>query len=145
MGKRKMSLDLSEIEGLIYVMQRAPEKIHHSVRNIANEWAEKTKSEYDVTTGYSLGFKKCKGPSFSRIDFSDDGKDMRIAVGHKAFIARFLEVGTKAHQIPKRSGQGYFEHPSVKGTKALSKVIKNRKNDLIRKLENTISEAFKRG
>lgn len=121
MAKRKMKIDLNQIDNFAYALQTMKAEVAQRVREVAEKWAAGTKSRYDSVSGHAT----IKGKkSFYRVE--EKRKALYVAVGHESYIARFLEVGTKSHEILHRQGNGISlaRVRGIKGNKALAKAIK---------------------
>ena len=126
------TINLNKINGFIYALQVAPEKVKSNIKLAVDEWARDTKSAYDSAISYTSGFSKAPGRSFAVVERAKKFDGLYVSVGHEAYIARFLEVGTKAHDIPHKNGQTPFVvHVSgIKGSKALSKAWNRNRSEL---------------
>lgn len=145
--RSKANINLNKMQGFIYAFQRAPDKVREGLRGAMDKWAASTQGDYDSATGYGGGFANAKGSSFKKVEDTKKGKGLYVAVGHEAYIARFLEVGTKAHDVPhKRGGKAWVIRVSgIKGSKALSKVWDRRSKEIPEAIEKVISDAIKGG
>lgn len=142
MGKKRTQIDLSKIDGFVYALYRTPDKLRERLQSAMEAWAAATWSDYDTATGYGSGFSRAGGrQSFYKVETQEKGSGLHVAVGHASYIARFLEVGTKAHDIAHRQGKGWaVAHVSgIKGSKALSKVFNKRRQEISGIVEREVS------
>lgn len=145
-GKRA-NIDLNKIKRFTYTLQLAPEKLRNELTITMQKWAADTKAAYDSKTGYPNGFQHIKGKSFYTVQEATSFNGIYVSVGHEAYIARFLEVGTKAHAIPHRKSKPpYVVHVSgIKGSKALSDAWNSRKKNAIESIEKAVTSVIKGG
>lgn len=145
-GKRS-SINLNRFQNFAYALQRAPEKMRNDLREAMDRWAAATQGDYDSAVSYGTGFARVKGRSFHKVEDAEKNKGMYVSVGHEAYIARFLEVGTKAHDIPhQRNGRYWIAHVSgIKGSKALSNVWDKRRKEIPKTIKDVIKKAIEGG
>ena len=145
--RNKANINLNKVHDFVYAFQRAPEKVRDGLREAMDKWAATTQGDYDSATGYGSGFANTKGSSFKKVEDTKKGKGLYVSVGHEAYIARFLEVGTKAHDIPhKRNGKAWVVRVSgIKGSKALAKVWNSHSKEIPAAIEKVIQDVIKGG
>ncbi len=141
MAKKKTQIDLTKIDGFVYALQKAPDKLRERLQSAMEAWAAATKSDYDTATGYGSGFSRAGGKqSFSKVE-KQSKESLRVSVGHASYIARFLEVGTKAHDIAHKQGKGWaVAHVmGIRGSKALSKAWNKRQQEITAIVEREVN------
>lgn len=145
--RSKAYINLNKMQNFVYAFQRAPYKVREGLRSAMDKWAASAQGEYDSATGYGSGFANVKGSSFAKVEDTKKGKGLYVTVGHEAYIARFLEVGTKAHDVPhKRGSKAWVIRVSgIKGSKALSKVWDKRRKEIPEAIEKVIKNAIEGG
>ena len=145
--RRKAGIDLNKINNFTYAFLRAPEKIQNGLREAMDRWSASVQGEYDSATSYGKGFQKAKGASFHKVENAEKSKGLHVSVGHEAYIARFLEVGTKAHDIPHKRGSRYWTvHVSgIRGSRALSGIWDKRKKEIPQAIEEVVKKAIEGG
>lgn len=138
-----VTINLNNVKDFVYAFQNKSDQVKERLRSSMEIWAESTKNEYDSLTGYGSGFSKLHLESFAAVENSKKINGLHVAVGHRAFIAKFLEVGTKAHAIPHKN---YVVNVSgIKGSKALYKAWnKNRKN-ILTVIEKEVADIICKG
>jgi hypothetical protein len=145
MARKSIKIDLSEVENFIYYMQNVPTKVMEIATKASEKWAANTETEYANRIPYANGFKRSKDPrgrnasTFHSV-YPTSSTSFRVAVGHEWYIAKFLEVGTKPHNI--RRGEGSIRHPGFSGSKALQKVMNTNKKDLSSAIEKELDNFF---
>lgn len=148
--KKNVSIKMENISGVAYSLKMFPEKAISELTNVMGEWGQHTKSEYDALTGYGSGFSHSKygnEQSFSIIKRETRRAGLMVAVGHECFIARFLEVGTKAHTISHKKDGKIIRTVNVrgiKGSKALAKAINRNIKEVPRRVEKAIKNLMER-
>lgn len=147
MARKRCMFHLDQHKGFIYVMQRAPQKLQDDLKSAMDKWATVVQGDYDNATGYGGGFAKITGKSFAIAESLKKGKGVYVAVGHGAFIARFLETGTKAHCIPHKRNDRYWLAyvKGIKGTKALSKAWKKHEKQIPDVIDRVIKNIISGG
>ncbi|MCQ2363184.1 MAG: hypothetical protein MJ041_02515 [Acidaminococcaceae bacterium] len=140
MAKRKMKIDLNQIDNFAYALQTMKAEVLQRVRMVAEKWAEGTKSKYDSISGHVEIQGRRSFWSVNKSTYQEQG--LYVSVGHANYIARFLEVGTKAHEIVHRQGRGYAvaKVRGIKGNKALSKAFAGRREALALEIEAAINK-----
>ncbi len=140
MAKRKMKIDLNQIDGFVYALQTMKEEVTQRVRAVAEKWAADTQSKYDSISGHVDIRGKRSFWSVKKSTYQERG--LYVSVGHANYIARFLEVGTKAHTIVHKQGRGYVAATvrGIKGNKALSKAFTGRRELLAAEIEAAINK-----
>ena len=69
MAKKRTQIDLTKIDGFVYALQKAPDKLIERLQSAMEAWAAATKSDYDTATGYGSGFSRAGGKqSFSKVE-----------------------------------------------------------------------------
>lgn len=148
--KKNVSVKMENINGVAYSLKTFREKTISELANVMTEWGQHTKNEYDALTGYGNGFVHSKygnEQSFSIVEKGYGKAGLTVAVGHECFIARFLEVGTKAHAISHKKGGKVIRTVNVrgiKGSKALSKVISRNIKQVPERVEKAIKNLMER-
>lgn len=140
MAKRKMKIDLNQIDNFAYALQTMKAEVTQRVREVAEKWAAGTKSRYDSISGHVEIQGRRSFWSVNKSVYQEQG--LYVSVGHANYIARFLEVGTKAHEIVHRQGKGYVRAivRGIKGNKALSKAFTARRETLALEIEAAINK-----
>lgn len=143
-GKRKASINLNKIENFTYALTRAPEKIQSGLKEAMDSWSASVQGDYDSVTGYGSGFPNIKGSSFRKVEAAEKSKGLHVSVGHAAYIARFLEVGTKTHDISHKRGKSYWtvRVRGIKGSKALSNVWNKRKREIPQAVRDVVKRVI---
>lgn len=147
MAKKTFRLDMTQLEDFVKALSESPDKVRTRLYEISQKWGEKTRQSYAGRISYASGFNK-RGHSgkktFFSVEASSDNNKLTISVGHESFIARFLEVGTKAHEIPHKSRGGkkivVSNVKGIKGSKALSKAYKEEYDSLGKTIESEINK-----
>lgn len=139
------TINLSRINNFIYALQVAPDKVRNNIKAAVDMWAKNTKAAYDSSISYAGGFSKIPGKSFEKVETAKKFHGLYVSVGHEAYIARFLEVGTKAHDIPHKKNKIPFTiHVSgIKGNKALSKAWNRNTSELKDAINKAVIESIK--
>jgi hypothetical protein len=146
MARKTISIDLTEVNNFVYHMQNAPTKVMEIATKASEKWAANTETEYANRIPYANGFKRSKDPrgrnasTFHSV-YPTSSTSFTVAVGHEWYIAKFLEVGTKPHNI-RRGENGVIRHPGFSGTKALQKVMNTNKKDLSSVIEKELDNFF---
>ena len=145
MAKKIVRINLSEIENFHFAMQQASELTKERLQIVMEQWARSAQKEYDSLSGYGSSLKGKS--SFYEIKSVNSGNGLYVAVGHKSYIARFLEVGTKAHSIPHKKGTKFYvvKVKDIKGTKALGRVWNKRRKEIKVALRNEVKNILKGG
>lgn len=145
MARRRCMFHLDKHKGFIYVMQRAPQRLQDDLKAAMDKWAASVQGDYDNATGYGEGFTKITGKSFAIAESLKKGKGVYVAVGHGAFIARFLETGTKEHDIVQEKRKRVIRVSGIKGTKALSKAWKKHESRIPDVIDSVIKNIISGG
>ena len=145
MGKKYLKINLSKINNLHFAMQQFPDVARGRLQAVMEQWARDTQKDYDDLAGYGSGLHGKQ--SFYEVRSEKSGNSLYVAVGHQSYIARFLEVGTKAHLIPHKKGNASYvvRVKGIKGTKALGKVWNKRKREITLRISKEINEILKGG
>ena len=147
MAKKTFRLDMTQLADFVKALNESPDKVRTRLYEISQKWGEKTRMAYASKIPYALGFNK-RGhnnrKTFFSVEASNDNDKLTISVGHESFIARFLEVGTKAHEIPHRSRGSkkivVSNVSGIKGSKALSNAYKEQYDSLGKTIETEINK-----
>lgn len=145
----KMMVDLSDFDALMVRLQTAKYETVHHLEMWANMWGKMYKDSYMSKIEYATGFKRSKkynaSTPFYEVEFANNNGIVSIHIGHMSFLAKFLEVGTQAHEIaPRIRGKTQIRNISgIKGSKALSNTYKERKAEMMKDLEREINELLK--
>jgi hypothetical protein len=146
MARKTISIDLTEVNNFVYHMQNAPSTVMSLAMEASNEWAVEAEAEYANRIPYANGFKRSKDPkgrsssTFHSV-YRNSNTNFSVGVGHEWYIAKFLEVGTKPHNI-RRGENGVIRHPGMPGTKALQKAVNANKKNLPTKIEKKLDDNF---
>ncbi len=143
-------MDLSDYDGFIYRLQNARDEVVHHLQQWSNEWGRMYKTAYSEKISYATGFKRSHkyggSTPFYEVELVADSKGLvSIHIGHMAFIAKFLEVGTQAHMIaPKIRGKQQVRMVGgIKGSKALSNAYKENKRRMMSEMETKLNNLLK--
>lgn len=140
--KNGFSVDLSQIENYTSKLLRLGSEAKNIATDIATDWGNKTEMIYRSKISYGNGFKRTRYKSYTAFNATQATKEgFRTEIGHEHFVAKFLEVGTKAHTITTRRG-GKTQEIRVKGIKG-SGALKNAIEEQLPVLITDISEALK--
>ena len=117
---KTVKIDLSEINELIYKLQSSSDTVMNIIRESAAKWSETTEGDYASKIPYKNGFRRAKNSrdrnssTFHHVS-SKGGNNVTISIGHESYIARFLEVGVKSHDI--QQGNRILIHTGFTGTR----------------------------
>lgn len=140
--KSGFSVDLSSIENYTSKLLRLGAEAKNIATDVATDWGNKTEMVYRSKISYGNGFRRSKYKGLTAYNSTQATKEgFRTEIGHEHFVARFLEVGTKAHTITTHRG-GKVQEIRVKGIKG-SGALKKSIEEQIPELVNNISEALK--
>ena len=145
MVKKFLKINLSKIKRLHFAMQQFPDIARGRLQSVMEQWARETQSDYDALSGYGNGLRGKH--SFHEVRNEKSGNTLRVSVGHNSYIARFLEVGTKAHLIPHKKGSKSYvvRVKGIKGTKALGTVWNKRKKEITLRISEVVNDLLKGG
>lgn len=138
---KTVKIDLSEIDELIYKLQSSSSSVMNIVRESAAKWSETTEGHYASKIPYKNGFRRAKNSrdrnssTFHHVS-TRGSNNIMISIGHESYIARFLEVGVKPHDI--QQGKRVLKHPGFTGTKTLRKTIDRHRSELITQIEDRL-------
>lgn len=147
--KSKINLNLEEIYEFHKKFRESPTKVRDAIREVAEKWGNETEQTYRDKITYAMGFKskpdhRNKKTYYDVEIVTSDRLDIRV--GHNSFLAKFLEVGTKDHEIKHaKRGQTYPRDVTahvrgIKGSKALAKAFKEKHNLLVSEIQKSLSE-----
>lgn len=140
--KNGFSVDLSQIENYTSKLLRLGSEAKNIATDVATDWGAKTEMVYRSKISYGNGFKRTRYKGLTAFNATQPTKEgFRTEVGHEHFVARFLEVGTKAHTITTKRG-GKTQEIRVKGIKG-SQALKKSIEEQLPTLVNDIGEALK--
>ena len=140
--KNGFSVDLSSIENYTSKLLRLGAEAKNIATDVATDWGNKTEMVYRSKISYGNGFKRTRYKSYTAYNSTQATKEgFKTEVGHEHFVARFLEVGTRAHTITTHRGNKTQEIgvKGIKGSQALKKSIEEQLPTLV----NDIGEALK--
>lgn len=150
MAKKKSGvfrLDMIQLEGFVKALNESPDKIRTRLYEISQKWGEKTRRAYSRRISYAMGFNKpshSNKRTFFSVEAENNNGKLTISVGHESFIARFLEVGTKAHVISHKSRDGKKIVESnvkgIKGSKALANAYREEYDSLGKRIETEVNK-----
>ena len=143
--KNIIKIDISQVINFRKNIQNCSSLVQGRLASAMERWASETKNDYDVRTGYGSGLKGNK--SFYIVEASKKTDGLYVAVGHESFIARFLEVGTKAHTIRHIHGTKIVvaNVKGIKGSKALGKAFNARRKKIADLIQKEINDILKGG
>lgn len=140
--KNGFSVDLSQIENYTSKLLRLGSEAKNIATDVATDWGAKTEMVYRSKITYGNGFHRTKYKGLTAFNATQATKEgFKTEVGHEHFVARFLEVGTKAHTINTKRG-GKTQEIRVKGIKG-SGALKKSIEEQLPTLVNDIGEALK--
>lgn len=140
--KNGFSIDLSQIDGYIGDLLRLGHDAKEIATDVATDWGNRTEQVYRSKISYGNGFRRSKYKGLAAYNQTNETKTgFEVEIGHEHFVAKFLEVGTKAHTITTRRG-GKTQEIRVKGIKG-SQALKKSIEEQLPTLVNDIGEALK--
>ena len=138
MSSRALKINLNKIDNFAYALQMSQGTIRQRLRAVMDKWAAETMGEYNKLTPYN---KLQNKTSYYTVEPSNEGNGLYVAVGHASFIAKFLEVGTRPHQIiHKKNGKPILsEVKGIKGNKALGKAWNKKHKEIADRIAQEIN------
>lgn len=144
--RKNLNIDLSSLDNYLFALQENKSKLKEKLLNHSLSWAEGTKKDYIGRITYASGFSKLRKNAYMAVEEANSG-GLYIAVGHAAFIAKFLEVGTHPHEIVHKTkgGNGYAvaKVNGIKGNKALGKAFAKRRKEFAKGLQEEINKVLR--
>lgn len=144
MSRKKFKIDLNKIENFAYALQTASLEIKPRLEAALKKWASETKADYDSKSGHARLLGK---DSFYQVEEAYSVNGLHVSVGHESFVAKFLEVGTKPHEIVRKSrnGKSYVSAKvsGIKGNRPLSKVFNRRRKEIPNIIHEEIEKILK--
>lgn len=140
--KNGFSVDLTSIENYTSKLLRLGVEAKNIATDVATDWGNKTEMVYRSKINYGNGFRRSKYKGLTAYNQTNETKEgFKVEIGHEHFVAKFLEVGTRAHTITTHRG-GKVQEIRVKGIKG-SGALKKSIEEQIPELVSNISEALK--